>query len=91
MGSNPTGGSRQTALFSATQTQNVADLARLAIQQKPVHASAEAVLTNYWPKGVGSFVLTTCYGRCTYELLAWGVGSFELTTCYGRCTYELLA
>jgi len=33
--------SRQTALFSATQTKNVADLARLAIQQKPVYVSAQ--------------------------------------------------
>ena len=32
---------RQTALFSATQTQNVADLARLAIQQKPVYIAAQ--------------------------------------------------
>lgn len=32
---------RQTALFSATQTQNVADLARLAIQNKPVYVAAQ--------------------------------------------------
>jgi len=32
---------RQTALFSATQTQNVADLARLAIQHKPVYVAAQ--------------------------------------------------
>ena len=32
---------RQTALFSATQTSNVADLARLAIQQKPVYVEAQ--------------------------------------------------
>lgn len=36
----PTKG-RQTALFSATQTQNVADLARLAIQQTPVYVAAQ--------------------------------------------------
>ena len=35
----PTQG-RQTALFSATQTKNVADLARLAIQNKPVYVEA---------------------------------------------------
>ena len=34
--------SRQTALFSATQTRNVADLARLAIQHKPVYVQAQA-------------------------------------------------
>jgi len=33
--------SRQTSLFSATQTKNVADLARLAIQNKPVYVSAQ--------------------------------------------------
>ena len=32
---------RQTALFSATQTQNVADLARLAIQHTPVYVAAQ--------------------------------------------------
>ena len=32
---------RQTALFSATQTRNVSDLARLAIQRKPVVVSAQ--------------------------------------------------
>ena len=32
---------RQTALFSATQTRNVADLARLAIQRRPVVVSAQ--------------------------------------------------
>ena len=32
---------RQTALFSATQTQNVADLARLAIQNAPVYVAAQ--------------------------------------------------
>ena len=32
---------RQTALFSATQTQNVADLARLAIQHAPVYVAAQ--------------------------------------------------
>lgn len=41
----PTEG-RQTALFSATQTQNVADLARLAIQQKPVFVSAQQSAEN---------------------------------------------
>uniref|UniRef100_A0A7S3T488 ATP-dependent RNA helicase n=1 Tax=Emiliania huxleyi TaxID=2903 RepID=A0A7S3T488_EMIHU len=37
----PTQG-RQTALFSATQTKNVADLARLAIQNKPVYVEAQS-------------------------------------------------
>ena len=32
---------RQTALFSATQTKNVADLARLAIQHTPVYVAAQ--------------------------------------------------
>ena len=32
---------RQTALFSATQTQNVSDLARLAIQHTPVYVAAQ--------------------------------------------------
>eukprot|EP00316_Scyphosphaera_apsteinii_P023121 CAMPEP_0119304746 /NCGR_PEP_ID=MMETSP1333-20130426/5888_1 /TAXON_ID=418940 /ORGANISM="Scyphosphaera apsteinii, Strain RCC1455" /LENGTH=603 /DNA_ID=CAMNT_0007307679 /DNA_START=17 /DNA_END=1829 /DNA_ORIENTATION=- len=32
---------RQTALFSATQTKNVADLARLAIQNKPIYVKAQ--------------------------------------------------
>ena len=41
----PTQG-RQTALFSATQTQNVADLARLAIQHKPVFVSAQQSAEN---------------------------------------------
>ena len=33
---------RQTALFSATQTTNVVDLARLAIQKKPTFVAAQA-------------------------------------------------
>ncbi|KAL1522854.1 hypothetical protein AB1Y20_017821 [Prymnesium parvum] len=37
---------RQTALFSATQTQNVADLARLAIQHKPVYVAAQQTSTS---------------------------------------------
>ena len=32
---------RQTALFSATQTTNVVDLARLAIQKKPTFVAAQ--------------------------------------------------
>ena len=32
---------RQTCLFSATQTQNVSDLARLAIQNAPVYVAAQ--------------------------------------------------
>ena len=41
----PTKG-RQTALFSATQTQNVADLARLAIQHTPVYVAAQQSAEN---------------------------------------------
>ena len=37
---------RQTALFSATQTQNVAALARLAIEHKPVYVAAQASAEN---------------------------------------------
>ena len=37
---------RQTALFSATQTQNVAALARLAIEHKPVYVAAQQSAEN---------------------------------------------
>ena len=37
---------RQTALFSATQTKNVADLARLAIEHKPVYVAAQQLAEN---------------------------------------------
>jgi len=43
---------RQTALFSATQTKNVQDLARLAIRSKPVYLSAHEESTTSTVEGL---------------------------------------